>query len=314
VKPVLLALLIILLLPLSCSAPSREKAVGRRDSTPEFFDFTDDDDNEISFQNPFVRIIPLYSSHVENLFAIGAGASVIGIARGTDYPPEATALPVFDYNGDPEHIIAAEPDLVIIRPFVRRNSPDYIQKIENAGIPVVSLYCESFEGFDEYILRLGMLSGKLPEAEEKLSSFHRELAEIQKRGEGIQVKKRIFFESTENEVRTVTANSLPARAIEFAGGINAAPLLPPMSAGSSIARFGVEALLGIADNIDVYIVQQGAMNRTSGIEALRARPGFGAIKAVEEGQVLFINEKLISSVSFRYPEGVRILADFLYHD
>ncbi len=122
----------------------------------------------------------------------------------------------------------------------------------------------------------------------------------------------MFFESTENETRTVTANSLPAKAIEFAGGINAAPNLPPMSPGSSIARFGTEALLGIADNIDVYVVHQGTMNRTSGIEALRARPGFGAVKAVREGQVLFISGKLISSVTFRYLEGVRILADYLY--
>jgi iron complex transport system substrate-binding protein len=125
-------------------------------------------------------------------------------------------------------------------------------------------------------------------------------------------KKRVFFESTGNEIRTVAANSLPAKAIEFAGGINAAPSLPPISPGSSIARFGAEALLGIADNIDVYVVQQGAMNRVSDIEAVASRPGFGAVKAVQQGRVLFINERLISSVTFRYLEGVRILADYLY--
>jgi iron complex transport system substrate-binding protein len=157
-----------------------------------------------------------------------------------------------------------------------------------------------------------MLSGKVPEADEKLFSFHKELAEIRQRAEGVREKKIVFFESTENETRTVAANSLPAKAIEFAGGINAAPSLPPISAGSSIARFGIEALLGIADNIDVYVVQQGAMNRSSGIEALASRPGFGAVKAVQEGQVLFISERLISSVTFRYLEGVRILADYLY--
>jgi len=313
-KPVLLTLLIILLSPLSWSAPSRERA--GNSSTPGAITgtiaFTDDDNNEIVFQDPFVRIIALYSPHVENLFAIGSGSSVIGIPRGTDYPPEALALPVFDYNGDPEYVIAADPDLVLIRPFIRRNSPDYVKKIENAGIPVVSLYCDNFEDFDTYILRLGMLSGKLPEAKEKLSVFHRELEDIHKRVESVQKKKSVFFESTETEVRTVTPTSLPAKAIEIAGGINAAPSVAPMSQGSSIARFGTEALLGIADNIDVYVVQQGAMNRTSGIEALKARPGFSAVKAVQNGNVLFISEKLISSVSFRYPEGVKILADFLY--
>ena len=315
-KPhLLLFLSIILLIPLSCPAPSREKAEVKRDSIPETEDngtgFIDNDGNEIVFENPFVRIIPLYSSHVENLFAIGAGSSVIGIPRGTDYPPEATVLPVFDYLGDPEYVIAAEPDLVLIRPFVRRQSPDYIKKIENAGIPVVSLYCESFENFDSYILRLGMLTGKVQEAETKLGAFHRELAEIQKRALSIQKKKTVFFESTENEIRTAASESLPDKAIEFAGGINVTPHLPPISPGSSIARFGAEALLDIADNIDVYVVQQGAMNRSSDMENLKTRPGFSAIKAIQEGQVLFINEKLISSVTFRYLEGVKILSGYL---
>ena len=315
-KPVLPLILLLLFVPFSCKghqtgkrAPEPNQAEAPISEVPSF---TDNDNSLVVIQKPYTRIISLYSAHVENLFAIGADSSVIGIPRGNDYPPEAAALQAFDYNGDPEYVIAAEPDLVLIRPFVRRNSPDYIAEIEKAGIPVVSLYPESFEDFDTYILRLGMLTGKLPEAEESLSAFHMELAEIQKRTDGIQKKKIVFFESTENQIRTVTPDSLPAKAIGFAGGINAAPSLPPISPGSSIARFGAEALLGIADNIDVYVVQQGAMNRTAAIESIKARPGFSAVNAVEKGQVLFISEKLISSVTFRYVEGVRILAEFLY--
>ena len=268
----LILLLPLLFVPLSCSKHRAEKrdseqnqAEAQRGELSDIPYFTDNDNSTIIIEKPFVRIIPLYSAHVENLFAIGAGSAVIGIPREADYPPEAAALRIFDYNGDPEYVIAAEPDLVLIRPFVRRNSPDYIAEIQKAGIPVVSLYPESFEDFDTYILRLGMLTGRIPEAEEKLSAFHRELAEIQKRADGIQDRKVVFFESTDNQVRTVTPDSLPAKAIGFAGGINAAPSLPTISPGSSIARFGAEALLNIADNIDVYVVQQGAMNRTATI-------------------------------------------------
>lgn len=318
----LLYILLILFFPFSCTAARGSAASrGERDNTPAAeapremsyaaTEFTDDDNKKIIFQKPFSRIIVLYPAHAENLFFIGAGTQVIGVSGGTDFPPEAAALPEFDYHGDPEYIIAAAPDLVLIRPFVRRNSPDYITEIEKAGIPVVSLYPERFENFDTYIRRLGMLSGKSAEAEEKLAAFHRGLGEIKKRGESIREKKSVFFESTENEIRTAASDSLPAMAIEFAGGVNAAPGLPPISPGSSIARFGAETLLGIADKIDVYVVQQGAMNPVSGIGALRARPGFGAVRAVREGRVLFISEKLISSATFRYLDGVKILADYL---
>jgi iron complex transport system substrate-binding protein len=87
-----------------------------------------------------------------------------------------------------------------------------------------------------------------------------------------------------------------------------------MTPGSSIARFGVERLLGRAGEIDAYVVQQGAMNPTATVAALKARPGFSAIKALSEGKVLFLNEKLISSPTFRYLEGVESLARFLYPD
>jgi iron complex transport system substrate-binding protein len=274
--------------------------------------FTDDEGREIFLDRPRSRIVSLYSAHTENLFAIGAGAQVAGVPGAADYPEEAAALPRFDYNGDPEYLIAAAPDLVLIRPFIRRQSPGYIAELERAGITVVSLYPESLDNFDGYIRRLGLLSGRTGAAEQRLADFHEGLAAIQEITANVTRKQRVFFEATANESRTVTADSLPGRAIHFAGGVNIAGDAPAITPGSSIARFGPEKLLMSADRIDVYVVQQGAMNRSADLAALRARPGFGAIAAVREGKVLFISEKLISSPTFRYLDGVRTLAAFLY--
>ncbi|MDR0584927.1 MAG: hypothetical protein LBG57_11365, partial [Treponema sp.] len=82
--------------------------------------FVDDDGRAVSLGGPAGRIISLYSAHTENLFALGAGDALIGGHTTCVYPPEAAAFAVYDYNGDPEYIIAAEPDLVLIRPFIRR--------------------------------------------------------------------------------------------------------------------------------------------------------------------------------------------------
>jgi iron complex transport system substrate-binding protein len=295
----------------SASSPAA-LADGFPSAAVESIRFVDDEGEEIILDRPCARIVSLYSAHTENLFAIGAGAQVSGVPNATDYPEEAAALPRFDYNGDPEYLIAAAPDLVLIRPFVRRQSPGYLAEIERAGITVVSLYPESLDNFDDYIRRLGLLSGRTKEAEQRLADFHSGLAGIQEITAGVTRKKRVFFEATENESRTVTADSLPGRAINFAGGANIAKDAVAMTPGSSIARFGVEKLLMSSEEIDVYVVQQGAMNRSANLAALRARPGFGAITAVREGKVLFISEKIISSPTFRYLDGVRTLAAFLY--
>jgi iron complex transport system substrate-binding protein len=272
--------------------------------------FIDDDGRAVNLDGPRRRIISLYSAHTENLFAIGAGEALIGGHTTCVYPPEAAAFAVYDYNGDPEYLIAAEPDLALIRPFIRRHSPNYVTEIEKAGIPVVSLYAESLGDFDGYIRRLALLTVAEAEAEEQLAAFHQGLDQIREEAGKIDNKQRVFFEATEAETRTVAAGSFPALALEIAGGVNIAGGAKPSAPGSSIAPFGAEKLLLYAGEIDAYIIQRGPMN--PGAAAPATRPGYSAIKAIQNNRVLYIDEKLVSSPTFRYLKGVREIARFLY--
>lgn len=274
--------------------------------------FTDDDGREIRIENPCEKIISLYSAHTENLYAIGAGDRIIGAHSTSTYPPEAAFLDVYDYAGDPEKIIAAEPDLVLVRPFITRRSPDFIAALEKAGILVVSLYPESFEEFDGYISKLAMLTGTEEKARQELAAFHRSIEGITAQTKDINDKKSVFFESTETNLRTVTPDSMPAIAIELAGGINVAADAEPVEEGSSIASFGDERILGLAEEIDVYVSQRGAMNAGGDERSIAARPGFSTIKAVRSGKIFLINEKIISSPTFRYYKGVKELARYMY--
>jgi iron complex transport system substrate-binding protein len=271
--------------------------------------FVDDDGKAVGLDGPRRRVISLYSAHTENLFALGAGEALIGGHTTCVYPPEAAAFAVYDYNGDPEYIIAAEPDLVLTRPFIRRHSPNYVAEIEKAGIPVVSLYAESLDDFNGYIRKLALLVGAEAEAEQQLARFHQGLDQI-RAAASIGKKQTVFFESTETETRTVSMGSFPALAIEIAGGVNIAAGAKPSTPGSSIAPFGAEKLLLHAGEIDAYIIQRGPMN--SGGAAPGARPGYRAIKAIQNNRVLYIDEKLVSSPTFRYLNGVQEIARFLY--
>jgi iron complex transport system substrate-binding protein len=271
---------------------------------------TDDEGRTLRFDRPFSRIIPFYSAHTENLFALGAGATLIGGHSTCDYPPEAARLPVFEYTGDAEFVIAAAPDLVLIRPFVRRHNPAYIAALETAGIPVLSFYPETFAAFDAYIRRLALLTGT--DADGRLADFHAELDRVRALTDSVPDKLTVFFETTANGTRTAARGSLPSLAIETAGGLNIASGAKPIAPASSIAAFGTEKLLSIGEDIDAYIVQRGAMNPTASLESLRKRAGFQAVRAVRDGKVLFIDEKLVSSPVFRFAEGAAEIARFLY--
>lgn len=278
--------------------------------------FVDDMGNKFVIDKPYTKIVSLYSAHTENLYTIGAGDQLIGAHKTSIYPPEAAFLPRYDYKGDPEKLIAAQPDLVLSRPFVNRNYPEYIEALEKAGLNVVSLYPASNTCFEKYVTILGMLTGKEKEVKKELKILDERLNDVQKKVSVVEEKdkKTAFFEATQTQYRTVTTDSNPARAIEMAGGINIASDVKPIEKGSTIAEFGLENIMLNADNIDVYISQRGAMNGGGSILSIQQRDGFDAIKAVREDKILELNEKLISSPTFRYYKGVNEIARMLYPD
>lgn len=276
--------------------------------------FTDDEGNKIALDKPCEKIISLYSAHTENLFELGCGDKIIGASNTSIYPPKAAFITRYDYKADPEEVIAAQPDVVLIRPFITNKSPDFVSALKNAGITVVSLYPESFDEFDEYIKKLGQLVGKSDVAQEKLTQFHKDIESISSKVSDIENKKKMFFESTETNLKTVTKDSLVGKAINFAGGINVAENAKAVNDSSSIAAFGAENILALANEIDVYVSQRGAMNAGGNEHSISIRPGFDTIKAVKNGDVYLINEKIISSPTFRYYKGINELARFMYPD
>lgn len=264
----------------------------------------DDAGKTITLQKPAKRIISLYAAHTENLVALGLDAEIIGVSR-TETAAAMKGRPVFDYRADPEKILAAEPDLVLVRPFVSRAHPEFVKVMENAGVVVASFYPETFAEFDGYIERLARLTGKEATAKEKLTAFHKELAELERQAPA--KRPRVFFEATGN-MRTVTNASIPAGVIKAAGGELVDLGGKPTAEGTSIVSYDLEQLVASGDKIDYYLAQRGAMNATISVENLKQRPGYDTLPAVQNGKTAVIPEELISRPSFALLEGARALS------
>ena len=272
---------------------------------------TDDLNQTIVLKQPATRIISLYSAHTENLLALGLEAEIIGVSPA-ESDPAAKNKPAFDYRADPEKVLAAQPDLVIIRPFIKQSHPDFVKTLEQANIKVVCLYPEKFEEFDSYIKKLAVLTGREQQAEAKLAAFHAKLSQVAELTAKAPVKKRVYFEATTTEYRTITPDSMPGTVLKLAGGLNVAADAQPLKTASSIAAYGSERLLLKAEEIDIFLSQRGPMNPGVTPDSIAQRPGFDKIKAVREGQVYIIDEGFVSSPTFRLAEGVEQLAKLMY--
>ncbi len=308
-KKFLSILIITSCLLVACSNNSANK---KKHQLETKIQFTDDAGSLVRMNQPATRIISLYPAHTENLFCLGLNQEIIGVSKNDVYPIEVKNKPVFDFRSDPEKIIAADPDLVLIRPFVKRISPEFVKSLENAGINVVSLFPSHFKQFESYIKKLAQLSGKETKADQLLSQFNQAISEVEKKVQSMKPRVRVFFESNRNNYRTVTKRSIAAHAIKTAGGVNIAEDAQELRKGSSIAAYGAERLLEKAEDVDVYIAQKGIMNPVISVNVIYQRPGFAVISAVRNKRVYIISEKLVSSPTFRFAEGVKKLACFFY--
>lgn len=266
----------------------------------------------IAVKKPFSRIISLYGAHTENLFALGGGDGLIGVAPNEDYPPEAGRKPVFSYHDDPEKFLAAKPDLVLTRPMIDRGYPQFVQRLEKSGITVVSLQPGTVEEMLVYWQILGILTGRRDLAAAMAARFKAAVSELKALTASVSPKKRVYFEAIHAKMKTFAPDSMAVFALEAAGGVNIARDAAPVR-DTNIAAYGKERILAHASEIDVFLAQSGTMNQPT-LELIKAESGFQAIRAVKTHQVYIIDERLVSRPTLRLLDGIFEIGRILYPD
>jgi iron complex transport system substrate-binding protein len=267
---------------------------------------------KIEIGMPFCRIISLYGAHTENLFALGLDDEIIGVGRNENYPPEARTKPVFSHHDDAEKFMAAKPDLVLVRPLIDRVYLEFVKKLEQAGITVVSLQPVGIADMYEYWRDLGRLTGRKDAAEQMVRTFQSSIAAVHKRVEKIppEQRKRVYFEAIHHKMKTFSKSAIAMFVLKAAGGINVAEDADQMRQ-TNIAAYGKERILARAGEIDVFLAQYGPMNPVS-VEAIKTEPGFSVIKAVRDNRVYLIDEMIVSRPSLRLIDGILRTEEILY--
>ena len=260
----------------------------------------------ITIKAPFERIISLYGAHTDNLRNLGLDQEIIGVSPSDHWEGKA----VLSYHDGLEKFLAHKPDLVFTRPMINHGYPRLIEGLEKAGVTVASFQPSTMEEMFDYWMDLGLLTGKGSQAQEMVSHFKAEIARIKKVSDALPNKKRVYFEAIHDRMRTFTPGSMAIYALEAAGGINVAADAASVR-GTNIAYYGKERILSKAGEIDVFLSQNGAMNQPT-ISMIVNEPGFEIIKAVREGQVYIVEERLVSRPTSALLDGVRTIGDILY--
>jgi iron complex transport system substrate-binding protein len=268
----------------------------------------------VFIEKPFSRIISLYPAHTENLFFLGIEKAIIGVSRSDNYPEGIEKKIRYSVHDGPEKFLAARPDLILVRPMIDHGYSPLIKRLEQFGITVISLQPSDVDEMYVYWQILGRLTGKENQALHMIECFRKSVDKIHSLVEGIEknCRKRVYFEAVHSKMKTFSPGAMPIFALQTAGGINVASEANSVR-GTNIAYFGKEQILSLADQIDVYLAQQGTMN-SSNKKMIQNEPGFSVIKAVKEKKIYMVDEKLVSRPTMRLLLGILLIGEILYPD
>ena len=111
-------------------------------------------------------------------------------------------------------------------------------------------------------------------------------------------------------MKTFSKESMAIFCLEKAGGINVAADAVS-SRGTNIGIYGKEKILSHASEIDVFLAQNGHMNKAD-VNTIKNEPGFQIIKAIKEGKVYLIEESLVSRPTPKLIQGIKSIGRVLY--
>jgi iron complex transport system substrate-binding protein len=179
----------------------------------------DDAGQTLEFVRPPQRIISLSPHLTELLFAVGAGAQVVGVDSASDYPQAARTLArVGDYSRiNYERILALQPDLVLV--WVGGNRAADIHGLEKMGLPVLHTQATRLDDVARLLRLIGLASGHAEQGETAAQDFSHRLSALRQRHAHAEAVP-VFYQVWDRPLMTVGGTHWISDALALCGARN----------------------------------------------------------------------------------------------
>jgi iron complex transport system substrate-binding protein len=261
----------------------------------------DDTAKSVVLAVPARRIVTLAPHATELVYAAGAGTSIVGVIKGSDYPPAAQQLPVVGDVAalDLERIMMLAPDLVVTWPWT---TPAQVAWLRARGIAVFEADPQSIDGIADDVERIGALAGTASMANPAAAALRARVAGLRAAGGG-DAPVRVFYQVSDVPLFTLGGRHLVSQAIAQCGGRNvfAALELPA-------PQVSVEAVL--AADPQVIIAGTDGAKRPAWLDRWARWP---TLDAVRHGELQVVDANLLHRPGPRFVDGLVQLCAVLAH-
>ncbi len=282
------------LLLVACAPPARDRVAppGR------VIDVDDFGDTLRLPARPPQRVVSLNPTTTEIVFAVGAGARLVGRSQWDSWPDSARRVPDLGPAVRPnvETTLAAHPDLVLL--YASADDQPAAARLRAAGIRVAALRIDRIEDFRRATRDIGALLGDSARAATVVDSVDATLARVRAATRGLP-RPTVFMPTWESPVIAIGGGSFMNELIDIAGGRNvyadiAAPS-PTVSLEDVVKR-----------DPDVVLASPETRAR------LLSDPRWQALRAVRTGRVLAFDTTVVGRPSVVLGQAAVSLARLLH--
>jgi iron complex transport system substrate-binding protein len=241
-----------------------------------------------------LRIISLAPNLTEILFELGLGDQIVGVTNYCTYPPEALEKEKVGGFTNPnlEKIVSLKPDLVISEHWP---SSKTVPRLREFGLQVTEVISpRSFEEIYQVIRGVGETVNRSPGAEELIHQMKKRLEAIEAKASRLAHSPTIYVE-IDLPSWTIGQQSFITEALRLCGAQNLFEDVDKRSFQASKEM--------IVDRNPDFILAY-----TVAAPAISHRPGWGGIKAVQNGRIIDdLERSLLSHGNHRLIEGMEQL-------
>ena len=251
----------------------------------------------VALEAPARRIVSLSPSTTELLFAIGAGASVVGRTRWCDFPPDVATVPSVGDGLNPnlELVLSRTPDLVVF--YASAANQGVITRLDGLGLAAASVRLDRLDDLPRVARLLGRLTGATARADSLATRFAAALDSARAAARAAtpagaqEPVQRVVVVSWDNPPIIIGAGSFLTELIEMAGARNVFDdvVQPSAQVGiETIATRDPDVLLVLGEGVPGFARRPewqnvGAVRRRSFVAVQGSefeRPGFRSLEAV----------------------------------
>jgi iron complex transport system substrate-binding protein len=228
----------------------------------------DDTGAAIVLEQPAQRIVSLAPHLTEQLFAVGAGARIVGTTEFADYPEAARRIPRVGraHSVDLERVAALRPDLILI--WGSGFPPATQQALRRLGAPVFVSEPSALDSIATSLERLGTLTagnGAAAAADfrERIATLRTQYAQ--------RTPVRVFYQVWSQPLMTLSGKHVISEALRVCGARNVFEDLQPIA-----PHIALEAV--IAADPDAIITAEAGGKPSPALDAWRKQRSLRAVQ------------------------------------